>query len=429
MKDIILTYHGQEYRFPLAAGTGGERAIDISDLRTRTGLITYDVGFQNTASCTSAITHIDGVKGTLRYRGIPVEELVRQSSFTETAYLLIYGRLPGMSERQAFSRDLTEASLVHEEMLRFFDGFPQTAHPMAVLSTMVNALSVYYPQYYTDAFDSDIFDIMAVRLISKIRTIAAYAYRHSVGETFVYPRHDLRYCANLLHMMFHCPVRPYEVDPEIENALNRLLIIHADHEQSCSTSTVRLVGSSRVNLYSSICAGICALWGPLHGEASRYVIDMLESIREGRTSIGWCIEEAKKEDSPYRLFGFGHRIYKTFDPRARMLKAECERLLGRFAVSEPLIDIALELEEAVLEDDFFLERGIYPNVDFYSGILCRIMGIPESMFTVLFAIGRIPGWIAQWKEMHDSVPFRIGRPRQIYVGNRERDYIETSDRG
>jgi citrate synthase len=358
-----------------------------------------------------------------------VEELVQKSSFTETAYLLIYGRLPGASERQAFSRDLTEASLVHEEMIRFFDGFPQTAHPMAILSTMVNALSVYYPQYYTDAFDSDIFDLMAVRLISKIRTIAAYAYRHSVGEPFVYPRHDLRYCANLLHMMFHCPVRPYEVNPEIEIALNRLLIIHADHEQSCSTSTVRLVGSSRVNLYSSICAGICALWGPLHGEAARYVISMLESIREGRTSVRWCIEEAKREDSSFRLFGFGHRIYKTHDPRARMLKAECDRLLEKFAVSEPLIGIALELEEAVLRDEYFLERGIYPNVDFYSGILCRLMGIPEDMFTVLFAIGRIPGWIAQWKEMHDSKPFRIGRPRQIYVGERERDYIETPGRG
>ncbi|MBN2080135.1 MAG: citrate synthase [Spirochaetes bacterium] len=429
MNEVILTYRGNEHRLPLAEGTGGECAVDISNLRQQTGLITFDNGFQNTASCTSAITHIDGAKGTLRYRGIPVEDLAERSSFTETAYLLIYGRLPRDDERKAFSRDLTEASLVHEEMLRFFDGFPQTAHPMAILGTMVNALSVYYPQYFTDAFDSDIFDIMAVRLISKIRTIAAYAYRHSVGEPFVYPRHDLRYCANLLHMMFHCPVRPYEVDPEIETALNRLFIIHADHEQSCSTSTVRLVGSSRVNLYSSICAGICALWGPLHGGASRAVIDMLMEIHEGRNTVRRCIEEARSEDTPFRLFGFGHRIYRNYDPRARLLKAECDRLLAKFNIQEPLIDIALELEEAALGDEYFLERGIYPNVDFYSGILCRLMGIPEDMFTVLFAIGRIPGWIAQWKEMHDSIPFRIGRPRQVYVGERERDYTEGPLRG
>ncbi len=428
MKEVILTYRGSDYRLPVSEGTEGERAVDISSLRKLTGLITYDMGFQNTASCVSAITHIDGTGGELRYRGIPIEELAEKSSFTETSYLLIYGRLPNAEERKRFSRDLTEASLVHEEMIRFFDGFPQTAHPMAVLSTMVNALSVYYPHFFNEDFDSELFDIMAVRLISKIRTIAAYAYRHSVGEPFIYPRHDLRYCANFLHMMFHCPVRPYEVDPEIEKALNLLLIIHADHEQSCSASTVRLVGSSKVNLYSSICAGICALWGPLHGGASLMVIEMLKSIRDGRMTVQRCIEEAKNEDSSFRLFGFGHRIYKNYDPRARILKEECDRMVGKFNTEEPLIKIAKELEDAAMNDDYFTERGIYPNVDFYSGLLCKIIGIPEEMFTVIFAIGRIPGWIAQWKEMHDERPFKIGRPRQIYIGERARDYEDSSRR-
>jgi len=422
MKTVQLIIDGKAYDLPVIEGVEHEKAIDISDLRGKTGYITLDPGYQNTGSCLSGITYIDGDKGILRYRGYPIEDLAEKSTFTETAHLLIYGHLPSESEKKLFSSRLTENSMIHEEMLRFFDGYPPTAHPMAILSTMVNALSVFYPQYFTVDFESDTFDVMAVRLLSKIRTIAAYSYKHSIGEPFVYPRHDLRYCANFLHMMFNSPVRPYEVEPEIEKALNAVLILHADHEQNCSTSTVRLVGSSMVNLYSSICAGICALWGPLHGGANQEVIEMLERIQHDGISIRECIDKAKDKNSSFRLFGFGHRIYKSYDPRARILKTHCDNLIKKYGIHEPLVEIAMELERAALNDDFFIERKLYPNVDFYSGILYRIIGIPTDMYPVMFAIGRLPGWIAQWKEMHDARPFKIGRPRQIYLGETFRNY-------
>ncbi len=422
MKTVQVVIDEKIHDFPVVEGTEGEKAINISELRNKTGYITLDTGYQNTGSCLSSITYIDGDKGILRYRGYPIEDLAEGSSFTETAHLLVYGHLPTDSEKQLLSSRLTENSMIHEEMLRFFDGFPPTAHPMAILSTMVNALSVFYPQYFTVDFDSDTFDMMAVRLISKIRTIAAYSYKHSIGEPFVYPRHDLRYCANFLYMMFNSPVKPYEVAPEIEKVLNTLLILHADHEQNCSTSTVRLVGSSMVNLYSSICAGICALWGPLHGGANQEVIEMLEDILRKGMSVKQCIENAKDKNSSFRLFGFGHRIYKSYDPRARILKFHSDNLVKKLGIHEPLVEIALELEHAALRDDFFIERDLYPNVDFYSGILYRLIGIPTNMYPVMFAIGRLPGWIAQWKEMHDTRPFKIGRPRQVYTGERVRKY-------
>ena len=417
MQNARLIIEGKEHILPVIEGTEGEKGLDISDLRTSTGYITLDVGYQNTGSCTSAITYIDGEKGILRYRGYPIEELAEHSTFTETAFLLMYGHRPVEDEKKLFSLRLTENSMIHEEMLRFFDGFPVTAHPMAILSTMVNALSVYYPQFFTLNFDIDTFDLMAVRLISKIRTIAAYSYKHSIGDPFVYPRHDLRYSANFLHMMFNSPVKPYEVDPVIEKALNILLILHADHEQNCSTSTVRLVGSSMVNLYSSICAGICALWGPLHGGANQEVIEMLEDIQSQGMSVKQCIERAKDKNNPFRLFGFGHRIYKSYDPRAKILKEQVLALVDKYGSSDPIIDIAMELEQEALSDEYFIERKLYPNVDFYSGILYRLIGIPTEMYPVMFAIGRLPGWIAQWKEMHDTKPFKIGRPRQIYIGD------------
>jgi len=406
----------KQIELPVITGSENEIGIDISNLRDKTGYITLDVGYQNTGSCLSSITYIDGEKGILRYRGYPIEELAEKTSFTETAHLLIYGELPSPEQKKLFSQRLTENSMVHEEMLRFFDNFPLTAHPMAILSTMVNALAVYYPQYFTVDFETETFDLMMVRLISKIRTIAAYSYKHSIGEPFVYPRHDLKYCANFLYMMFNSPVKPYEIDHDIEKTMNMLLILHADHEQNCSTSTVRLVGSSMVNLYSSICAGICALWGPLHGGANQEVMHMLEEIHRGGMSVRDCIEKAKSKDNRFRLFGFGHRIYKSYDPRAKILKQQCDILSKKFNLNDPLIDIALELEERTLNDDYFIERKLYPNVDFYSGILYRMIGIPTAMYTVMFAIGRLPGWIAQWKEMHDSKPFKIGRPRQIYIG-------------
>ena len=428
MGNAIINIKDNKYSLPIIEGSEGEKAIDISNLRSQTGFITIDPGYQNTGSCLSAITYVDGEKGILRYRGYPIEQLAEKAAFTETSYLLIYGKLPNEEERKTFSVRLTENSMIHEEMLRFFDGFPVNAHPMAILSTMVNALSVYYPSFYTDDFESQTFDKMAAVLISKIRTIAAYSYKHSIGEPFVYPKGNLRYCGNFLNMMFESPVKPYIIEPEVEKTLNVLLILHADHEQNCSTSTVRLVGSSLVNLYSSICAGICALWGPLHGGANQRVIEMLENIKTEGLSVKKCIEQAKDKNNKFRLFGFGHRVYKNYDPRAKILKEQFNILSKIFPINEPLIEIALELEQAALKDDFFIERKLYPNVDFYSGILYRIMGIPTNMFTVMFAIGRLPGWIAQWKEMHDSIPFKIGRPRQIYTGEKIRDYIDADKR-
>ncbi|PKN20721.1 MAG: citrate (Si)-synthase [Deltaproteobacteria bacterium HGW-Deltaproteobacteria-6] len=428
MKKAKLTYQGVTHEMEVVEGTEGEKGVDISRLRQETGLITLDLGYQNTGSCMSSITFIDGDKGILRYRGIPIEELAEKASFSEVAYLLIYGDLPDQSQQQLFSQHLTQNSMIHEEMLRFFDGFPPTAHPMAILATMVNSMSVYYTDYFTEDFQADTFDLMAASLISRIRTIAAYSYKHSIGHPHVYPKRDLKYAANFLYMMFDSPVNPYTPDPDVEKALSTLLILHADHEQNCSTSAVRLVGSSMSNLYASICAGICALWGPLHGGANQKVIEMLENIKKDNVTIQQCIDSAKSKDSKFRLFGFGHRVYKNYDPRAKILKQYCEKIFKKYNYDDPLVDIAMELEEAVLKDDFFIERKLYPNVDFYSGILYRMIGIPTNMFTVMFAIGRLPGMIAQWKEMHDSIPLKLGRPRQIYTGSNLRHYVPMEER-
>ena len=428
MEKAQLIYQGKTFELPIIEGTENEKGVDISKLRQETGLITLDVGYQNTGACASAITFIDGDRGILRYRGIPIEELAEKASFTEVAYLLIYGDLPNREQQQLFSQRLTQNSMIHEEMLRFFDGFPPTAHPMAILATMVNSMSVYYTDYFTEDFKAETFDPMAASLISRIRTIAAYSYKHSIGHPHVYPKRDLKYASNFLYMMFDSPVSPYIPDPDIEKALSTLLILHADHEQNCSTSTVRLVGSSMANLYASVCAGICALWGPLHGGANQKVIEMLENIKKDNVTIRQCIDSAKDRENKFRLFGFGHRVYKNYDPRAKILKQYCEILFRKHDYHDALIDIAMELEEAALNDEFFIERKLYPNVDFYSGLLYRMIGIPTNMFTVMFAIGRLPGMIAQWKEMRDTVPLKIGRPRQIYTGSTLRHYVPIDER-
>lgn len=428
MDKATLTINNETFDLPVITGSMNEKAIDISELRKKSGYITLDPGYQNTGSCLSDITFIDGEKGVLKYRGIDIEVLAEKSSFIETAYLLIYGKLPTRDERTCFSVLLTQNSLLHEDMITYFDGMPTAAHPMAILSSMVNSLAIYYPQYFVDEDSEDLYQLMAARLISKIRTIAAFSYKKSVGEPFVYPRHDLKYCANFLHMMFNSPVRPYVPDSEEERILNMLLVLHADHEQNCSTSTVRLVGSSRVNLYSSIGAGICALWGPLHGGANQEVIEMLENIHDSNMSVADVIADAKNPEKRFRLSGFGHRVYKNYDPRARILKTACADFMKNRHISDPLLEIALELENAALSDDYFIERNLYPNVDFYSGIIYRELGIPSNMYTVLFAMGRMPGWIAQWKEMHDTKPFKIGRPRQIYTGLTDAVYQPSSER-
>ncbi len=423
-----LSYNGKKLELPVITGTLDESAIDITKLRSETGLITYDPGYQNTGACQSAITFIDGEKGILRYRGIPIEVLAEKSSFIEVSYLLIYGKLPNRAERAEYTKKLSLNALLHEDMLHYLENIPPTAHPMALLSNMVNSLSVYYPGFYTEDYDQVIFDLMAARLISKIRTIAAFCYKKSIGEPFVYAKEDLLYVQNFLNMMFSSPVQSYELDPDIIRTLEVLLILHADHEQNCSTSTVRLVGSSKVNLYSSICAGICALWGPLHGGANQRVIEMLESIRKSSLSPKECIAKAKDKKSSFRLMGFGHRVYHNYDPRARILKEYAKKIFAKRKISDPLLDIAMELEQLALADSYFVERKLYPNVDFYSGILYRMIGIPTNMFTVMFAMGRMPGWIAHWREMHDSVPFKIGRPRQIYTGTPLTDYLPVDKR-
>ena len=415
------------FEAPLVVGAENERAIDIRLLRESTGYVTLDPAFLNTASVKSAITFIDGDLGILRYRGIDIEQLAEHSTFVETAYLLIYGNLPNKPQLDDFSNLLTRHSLIHEDMRHFFDGFPTTAHPMAILSAMVLSLSSYYP----DALDVDnkeIIDITITRLISKVRTIAAFAYKKSIGQPFVYPKNSLKYCANFLNMMFSVPAEPYEVDPELEKVMNLLLILHADHEQNCSTSTVRLVGSSKANLFASISAGICALWGPLHGGANQEVLEMLQAIQKDGGDVKKYVAMAKDKTSNFRLMGFGHRVYKNFDPRAKIIKAAADKVLSKLGVKDPLLDIAKELEEAALKDSYFVERKLYPNVDFYSGIIYRAMGFPTDMFTVLFALGRLPGWIAHWKEMNEDTTTKIGRPRQIYTGPVKRPYVQLEKR-
>ncbi len=413
---------------PIVVGTEGEKGIDIGQLRAQTGgIVTLDPAFMNTASTKSAITFIDGNKGILRYRGIPIEQLAEQSTFVETAYLLINGHLPNKGELAHFSDLLTRHSLIHEDMKRFFEGFPTTSHPMAVLSSMVLALSSFYPEAI-DVSNHEVIDMTIARLLAKVRTIAAFAYKKSIGQPMVYPKNSLSYCANFLNMMFSVPAEPYEVDEELVKVMNLLLILHADHEQNCSTSTVRLVGSSRANLFASISAGICALWGPLHGGANQEVIGMLEMIQKDGGDVKKYVAKAKDKNSDFRLMGFGHRVYKNFDPRAKIIKTAADKVLSKLGVKDPLLDVAKGLEEAALADSYFVERKLYPNVDFYSGIIYRAMGFPTDMFTVLFALGRLPGWIAHWKEMMEEPSTKIGRPRQIYVGPALQNYVPIEKR-
>ncbi|HEX9577452.1 MAG TPA: citrate synthase [Myxococcales bacterium] len=424
---VRITAGGQELELPVVVGTEGERGIEIVNLRAKTGMMTLDPAFMNTASTESAITFLDGEKGILRYRGIPIEELGEKSSFTETAYLLIYGHLPNKDELHKWEQLLTRHSMIHEDMKRFFDGYPMTAHPMAILSAMITSLSSFYP-YALNAKADEYRDITIARLIAKMPTIAAFSYKKSIGHPFVYPRNDLNYCANFLHEMFAVPAEAYQSDPVAVRALNLLLILHADHEQNCSTSTVRIVGSAQTNLFASISAGICALWGPLHGGANQEVVEMLTDIRKRGLSAVEFIAQVKDKKSGARLMGFGHRVYKNFDPRAKIIKKACDEVLARMGIRDPMLDLAKELEEAALKDPYFIERKLYPNVDFYSGIIYRALGIPTGMFTVMFALGRLPGWIAHWKEMIEDPNTKIGRPRQIYTGARETHYVPIEKR-
>ena len=417
---VTLTYNGKVVKLPVIAGSEGEKAIDITRLRAETGFITLDPGYGNTGSCLSAITFMDGEKGILRYRGIPVEQLAEHASFKETAYLLINGRLPNSEELTQFSVMLNDNSLVHTDMKVFYQNFPRASHPMGILSSMVNAMKSFYPEL--DTQEEEI-NITMTRLLAKVRTMAAMSYKISRGHEIVLPRPDLAYCENFLNMMFDTPVKPYEMKREAVNALRVLWILHADHEQNCSTSAVRMVGSARVNLYAAISSGIAALWGPLHGGANQAVIEMLTQIQHESGTCADIVERAKDRNDPFRLMGFGHRVYKTYDPRAKIMKKMCDELLESMQIADPLLDIARELEEIALKDQYFIDHNLYPNVDFYSGIILRAIGIPTNMFTVMFAIGRLPGWIAQWKESTDDPNWKISRPRQIYTGNLEYNYI------
>jgi citrate synthase len=426
-KTAKLIVDGKTYEFPMMVGSEGERAIDITALRRMTGLITYDPGFANTGSCKSSITFMDGERGVLRYRGYPVEELAERSTFVETAYLLINGELPTRKELTRFSVMLNDHSLVHEDMREFFENFPRRAHPMGILSSMVNALRAFYPELPELSEDEET-DMMFTRLLSKVRTMAAMSYKISRGHKVVYPRPDLLYAANFLNMMFDSPVRPYQLDGDLVEALNVFWILHADHEQNSSTAAVRLVGSSRVNLFAAVSAGICALWGPLHGGANQAVIEMLAAIQASGGDPEPFIKRAKDKNDPFRLMGFGHRVYKTYDPRARIIKKICDKILAKLKLNDPLLDIAMKLEAVALKDPYFIDHHLYPNVDFYSGIVLRAMGIPVTMFTVMFAIGRLPGWISQWKESINDPEGKLHRPRQIYIGQNERHYIPLDRR-
>jgi citrate synthase len=420
-----LTIGEKTIQLPTFTGTEKEGAIDISKLRQDTNYITLDHGYMNTGSCTSAITFLDGERGILRYRGIPIEQLAENSNFIETAYLLIYGKLPNRDELSQFSSVLARHSMIHEDMKRFFDGYPSTAHPMAILSSMICSMSSYYPQSLEP---NNQIDLTIIRILSKMPTIAAFSYKKSMGQPFMYPQNSLGYCANFLHMLFAVPAEEYHVDPELEWTLNLLLILHADHEQNCSTSTVRLVGSSGANMFASVAAGICALWGRLHGGANQEVMEMLAMIHADGDNVDKYIALAKDKKSKFRLMGFGHRVYKNFDPRAKIIKKACDTVLARLGKNDPLLDIAKRLEEHALRDSYFIEHKLYPNVDFYSGIIYKAIGIPTNMFTVMFALGRLPGWLANWKEMVESPQTKIGRPRQIYTGPAVHDYVPIEKR-
>jgi citrate synthase len=422
-----LILDGKEYEFPVITGSENEKAIDISKLRATTGYITLDYGFKNTGSTQSAITYLDGENGILRYRGYTIEELAEKASFLEVSFLLIYGELPNQKELNYFQESITHHTLVNENMKRSFEAFPPGAHPMGMLSSMISSLSTFYKDSQNPNRSIEDIEKTIHRLIAKLPTLAAQAYKHNMGHPTVYPSNDLGYCGNFLTMMFSLPSEEYKVDPVVESALNKLLILHADHEQNCSASTVRIVGSSQANLYSSISAGIAALWGPLHGGANQAVIEMLESIKNDGGDLQKWIDKAKDKTDSFRLMGFGHRVYKNFDPRAKIIKKAADDVLEKLGVNDPVLDIAKKLEEVALNDPYFVERGLYPNVDFYSGIIYRALNIPTDMFTVMFALGRLPGWIAQWKEMHENGE-PIGRPRQVYTGATERSYAPIKSR-
>ncbi len=422
-----LKVDGKSFEFDVITGSENEKCIDIQKLRSETGYITMDPGLGNTGSCYSSITYVDGAKGILKYRGYPIEELAEKTVFTETAYLILYGELPTKTQLQEFSFRIREQAPIHTNLEHHFSGFPQNAPPMAILSAMLNLVSCFHPEVLEVPTTGAEFDRTAALLMSKVRTIAAFAYRMASGKPINHPNPNLTYCGNFLHMMFSDPYHQYEVSPVIDKALNLFLILHADHEQNCSTSTVRVVGSSRANLFSSVAAGVCALWGPLHGGANAAVINMLGAIKASGRPLTYYLSRAKDKDDPFRLMGFGHRIYKNFDPRSLILKKQVHDVLQALNLEDGLLEIAMELEEATLQDDYFISRNLYPNVDFYSGILLRALGIPLNMYTVMFAIGRMPGWIANWKELHDH-KLRISRPRQIFTGETERPFIPLSAR-
>jgi citrate synthase len=423
--EIIL--EGKSYKMPVVVGTENEKAIDISSLRSETGYITLDSGYKNTGATKSAITFLDGEEGILRYRGYSIEELAANSSFIEVAYLLIYGSLPTQTELDEFTNTIKVHTLVNEDMRKILDGFPSAAHPMGILSALVSSLTAFYPESLNPNQSAEELNLSIVRLMAKMPTIAAWSYKNSIGHPVNYPKNKMDYCSNFLHMMFAYPTEDYELNPVVVDALNKLLILHADHEQNCSTSTVRLVGSANASLYSSVSAGISALWGPLHGGANQAVIEMLEAIKADGGDSKKFIAKAKDKDDPFRLMGFGHRVYKNFDPRATIIKKAADDVMTALGVHDPILDIAKELEEAALTDPYFIERKLYPNVDFYSGIIYRAMGIPTDMFTVMFALGRLPGWISQWKEMREQKE-PIGRPRQVYTGETLRQYVPISQR-
>ncbi|MFF0657384.1 MULTISPECIES: citrate synthase [Micromonospora] len=427
MTEVKLDHPGGQLSMPVQPAVEGPAGIGVSKLLKETGMTTYDPGFVNTASCSSAITYIDGDAGILRYRGYPIDQLAEKSSFLEVSYLLIYGELPSQTQLTEFSERIRRHSLLHEEMRRFFDGFPRDAHPMAVLSSAVSAISTFY-QDSLDPFDSEHVEMSTVRLMAKVPTIASYAYKKSIGQPLLYPDNSLGYVENFLRMTFGVPAEPYEVDPVVARVLDMLFILHADHEQNCSTSTVRLVGSSNANLFASVSAGVNALFGPLHGGANQAVLEMLQKIQAEGGDVRSFVQKVKDKQDGVKLMGFGHRVYKNYDPRAAIVKKAAQDVLGRMAKPDPLLDLAVQLEEIALADDFFVSRRLYPNVDFYTGLIYKAMGFPTKMFTVLFALGRLPGWIAQWREMINDPETKIGRPRQIYTGATERDYVPAEKR-
>ena len=426
-KKVEISFQDEKIELPVIIGSENEQAVDISKLRSQTGLITLDRGFKNTGSTSSSITFLDGERGILRYRGYSIEELAQHSSFLEVSYLLINGQLPNVNELHNFKSEITNHTLVAEDVRSILDGFPPRAHPMGVLCSLVSSLTAFYPKSLDPNRSLEEINGTIIRTIAKLPTLAAWSYKNRVRQPIIYPRNDLDYSSNFLHMMFALPTINYELNPIVAKALDKLLILHADHEQNCSASTVRIVGSSHASLYASISAGINALWGPLHGGANQAVIEMLEQIRNDDGNVKKYVQKAKDKSDPFRLMGFGHRVYKSFDPRARIIKKTCDEVLEQLGVTDPVLDVAKELEEIALKDQYFIDRSLYPNVDFYSGIIYRALGIPTDMFTVMFALGRIPGWIAQWKESREQNE-PIGRPRQIYTGEKQRDYINIKNR-